>query len=70
MTQRQRDWQLFAAFMWLIGALGGQWLITPASHPDAGTINVVAAWGQLIGGVALGIWGWRRANLSGETPAG
>jgi len=69
MITRRRDWQLFAAVMWMIGALGGHWLITPARHPDAGTVNVVAAWVQLIGGVALGIWGWRRSTRSGEKPA-
>jgi len=69
MRNRPREWQTIAALMWVVAALGGHWLITPANHPTAGTLNVVAAWVQLLGGGALAIWAWRRSRASNTGPA-
>ncbi len=69
MTKQARNWHLFAGLMWIVAALGGHWLITPANHPDATTINYGAAWFQLVVCAALAIWAWRRARLVGTQPA-
>jgi hypothetical protein len=66
---RQRDWQVFAGLLWILAALGGHWLITPANHPGAGAISVVAAWVQLVGGGGLAIWAWRRSWVTDAKPA-
>ena len=69
MNKQASYWQSFAVLMWIVAALGGHWLITPANHPAATTINFAAAWLQLVGGVALAIWAWRRAKLTSRGPA-
>ena len=69
MNKHASYWQSFAVLMWIVAALGGHWLITPANHPTATTINVVAAWLQVVGGLALAIWGWQRAKLINRGPA-
>ncbi len=69
MTKHQQTWQAFAGVVWIVAALGGHWLITPANDPDATAINFGAAWLQVVGGVALGIWAWRRSRLASNKPA-
>ena len=69
MARHARYWQSVAGLMCLVAGLGGHWLITPARHPDAATINVVAAWAQVVGGVALAIWASRRAKVASHEPA-
>jgi hypothetical protein len=69
MTTQARNWQLLAGVMWIVGAFGGHWLITPANHPEATTINYVAAWVQLVGCAAVAIWAWRRSKTADTRPA-
>ena len=69
MTKQQGTWQALAGALWIVAALGGHWLITPANHPDATTVNFAAAWLQLVGGVAVGIWAWLRSRIANDKPA-
>ena len=67
MASRSRDLKALSAMLGFFAALGGNWLITPANHPDAGLMNFIAAWVQLIGCGAMAVWLWRRARTTAAT---
>jgi hypothetical protein len=57
----QRQYNPFlAALLLFVAAKAGHWLITPINHPGASSARVAAVWVQLLAGIALAIWVWRR----------
>lgn len=51
----------FAGFLMAVAAQGGNWLITPASHPDASTLRTYGVLAQVIGCLGISLWlMWRQ----------
>jgi len=52
----------------VIAALGGNWLLGRKSI-GASTLQLVAAWVQILGGATVAWWAWRRSRLRKDGPA-
>lgn len=50
----------------MLAAWGGNWLITPAAHPDASSVRVAGVVAQVVVCAVLAIWFWRRAVRSAK----
>jgi hypothetical protein len=62
----RRNGALAGMFM-TIAAWGGNWLITPAAHPDASSARQAAVIAQVVIMAALAIWFWRRGGRAGSS---
>jgi len=58
----RRGWIVIAVMMAIVGGKGIHWFITPAAHPDAGTGQVVAVGLQVVVGLGMAYYAWRRAS--------
>jgi hypothetical protein len=68
MRDRRAVWQGLAFFALLIAALGGNWLISRKSN-GASTLQFIAAWVQVTGGLVVAWWAERRARVLKNGPA-
>lgn len=57
----KRIWTVVCVLMAIVGGQGIHWFFTPASHPDAGTGQVIAVALQVVIGLGLAYYAWRRA---------
>ena len=46
----------------VIAAWGGNWLITPAAHPNASSLREAAVVAQVVLCAILALWFWRKAG--------
>jgi hypothetical protein len=56
------EYRLAATLAGLLAGVTGHWLITPVQHPRANGLQYLAAWTQVLGGLAVAIWASRRAQ--------
>lgn len=56
------QYELLAGVAGFMAAWAGHWLITPVSHPNANGLQYLAAWVQVIGGLAYCVWATRKAR--------
>lgn len=54
----------FAGFLMAVAAQGGNWLITPMSHPDASPARKYAVIGQIVICLGASLWLTWRQNAS------
>jgi hypothetical protein len=45
---RKKSDEILGFLLLVIAGKGGNWLITPMSHPDAGTLEYVFTWVQIV----------------------
>lgn len=57
----KRIWIVVAVMMTIVGGQGLHWFFTPAAHPDAGTGQVIAVGLQVVIGLGVSYYAWRRA---------
>ena len=50
------DWGALAGMLWMLGAYGAHWFITPMNHPDAGVLETAASVAELVFGFGGGLW--------------
>ncbi|MGZ3332149.1 MAG: hypothetical protein ACXU91_12855 [Gemmatimonadaceae bacterium] len=50
------DRGVLAGMLIVFGAVSGNWLITPAQHPDASTLRTIGVVAQLVLGIGVGAW--------------
>jgi hypothetical protein len=50
------DRGILAGMLIMVGAVSGNWLITPAQHPDASTLRTMGVVAQLVLGIGVGVW--------------
>ena len=50
----------------VLAAAGGNWLITPMRHPDAGPVRTALVVLQIVVGVGLAVWANRRIRIEAE----
>lgn len=68
-VERARGNGALAGMFMMIAAIGINWLITPAAHPDASTAQQVGVIAQVIVSAALTLWFWRRAGRTSDSAA-
>ncbi|HEX6587809.1 MAG TPA: hypothetical protein VF039_02210 [Longimicrobiales bacterium] len=51
----------------ILAAAGGNWLITPMRHPDAGSVRTALVVLQIVVGVGLAVWANRRIRIESGT---
>jgi|GEM_PF-4370297 len=61
-VEKARGNGALAGMFLTIAAWGGNWLITPAAHPDASSAHQAAVIAQVVLSAALAIWFWRRGG--------
>lgn len=54
---------LLAFVALLVAANAGHWFITPARHPHASNLRYLAAALQLLAGLLVTVWTWRKDRL-------
>lgn len=58
-----------AGFLMAVAAQGGNWLITPMSHPDASTLRTYAVVAQVAICAGVSLWlTWRHHPPAAGTP--
>jgi hypothetical protein len=50
------DRGVLAGILITFGAVSGNWLITPAQHPDASTLRTIGVVAQAVLGIGVGVW--------------
>lgn len=63
MNDKQKSDYLLGGLLLLVAGRSGNWLITPMSHPGAGTLEYVLTWAQVIVCVAAGFRLLRRSRV-------
>ena len=62
MTDKLKSDYVLGGLLVLVAARGGNWLITPMSHPGATTLDYVLTWAQIIVCLVAGIRLIRRSK--------
>jgi drug/metabolite transporter (DMT)-like permease len=60
----RRIWIVVMVLMAMVGGQGLHWFFTPAQHPEAGTGQFVAVALQVVVGLGLAYYAWRRYSAN------
>ena len=68
-VEHARGWGALSGMLIMVAAFGGNWLITPMAHPDAGRLRTYGVIAQVLACTAAAIWSWTRATKSPDPAA-